>query len=121
MKLSHADMCCSDEDVHKCGRCQIEFSTLEAFIQHKLQQSCRRVDAREASSEDASQEVRTGMMRGFISSYYNKQQRQENWMVISAFWQVTAANESSSEVKTAAGAASDEPVKNSNGGSTLGL
>ncbi|XP_058509907.1 transcription factor E4F1 isoform X2 [Solea solea] len=31
-----------DEDVHKCGRCQSEFSSLEAFIQHKLHQSCRR-------------------------------------------------------------------------------
>ncbi|CAL8305772.1 unnamed protein product [Merluccius merluccius] len=31
-----------DEDVHKCGRCQREFSTLDAFIQHKLLQSCRR-------------------------------------------------------------------------------
>ena len=29
----------SDEDVHKCGRCQREFSTLDAFIQHKLLQS----------------------------------------------------------------------------------
>ena len=83
MKLSHADMCCSDEDVHKCGRCQTEFSTLEAFIQHKLQQSCRRAEAREASGEDAGQEVRTGMMRGFIFSNYNKHQRQKNWMVIS--------------------------------------
>ncbi|KAM8824106.1 transcription factor E4F1 [Synchiropus picturatus] len=33
-----------DEDVHKCGRCQLEFSTLESFIQHKLHQSCKRVD-----------------------------------------------------------------------------
>ncbi|KAL0993133.1 hypothetical protein UPYG_G00103650 [Umbra pygmaea] len=32
-----------DEDVHKCGRCQSEFCTLEAFIQHKLQQNCTRV------------------------------------------------------------------------------
>ncbi|KAM6957040.1 transcription factor E4F1 [Aplochiton taeniatus] len=31
-----------DEDVHKCGRCQSEFSTLEAFIQHKLHQNCKR-------------------------------------------------------------------------------
>ncbi|KAG8007000.1 Transcription factor E4F1 [Nibea albiflora] len=30
-----------DEDVHKCGRCQTEFSTLEAFIQHKLQHNCK--------------------------------------------------------------------------------
>ncbi|XP_041943738.1 transcription factor E4F1 isoform X1 [Alosa sapidissima] len=31
-----------DEDVHKCGRCQEEFSLLEAFIQHKLRRSCQR-------------------------------------------------------------------------------
>ncbi|XP_044036896.1 transcription factor E4F1 [Siniperca chuatsi] len=73
-----------DEDVHKCGRCQSEFSTLEAFIQHKLHQNCKRVDAREASRQDANYEV-------------------------------TAANGSfSSEVKTAEGASSDEPVKTSN-------
>ncbi|KAM7372045.1 hypothetical protein PAMP_009241 [Pampus punctatissimus] len=42
-----------DEDVHKCGRCQSEFSTLEAFIQHKLHHNCRR----EASSQDARQQV----------------------------------------------------------------
>nr|XP_033500162.1 transcription factor E4F1 [Epinephelus lanceolatus] len=64
-----------DEDVHKCGRCQSEFSTLEAFIQHKLQHNCKRVET--------SQEV-------------------------------TAANGSSSEVKTAEGASSDEPVKVTN-------
>ncbi|KAF1379455.1 hypothetical protein PFLUV_G00176230 [Perca fluviatilis] len=46
-----------DEDVHKCGRCQSEFSTLEAFIQHKLQHNCKRVESREASSQEASQEV----------------------------------------------------------------
>ncbi|XP_029692651.1 transcription factor E4F1 isoform X4 [Takifugu rubripes] len=46
-----------DEDVHKCGRCQTEFSALEAFIQHKLQQGCKRVEAREASDQDGSQEV----------------------------------------------------------------
>ncbi|XP_028310110.1 transcription factor E4F1 isoform X2 [Gouania willdenowi] len=46
-----------EDDVHKCGRCQLEFSTLEAFIQHKLQHSCKRADAQEASSQDAEQEV----------------------------------------------------------------
>ncbi|XP_075942167.1 transcription factor E4F1 isoform X2 [Anarhichas minor] len=71
-----------DEDVHKCGRCQSEFSTLEAFIQHKLQHNCKRVEeAREADSQEAEQEV-------------------------------TAANgRLSSEVKTADGASSDEPLK----------
>ncbi|XP_010792595.1 transcription factor E4F1 [Notothenia coriiceps] len=65
-----------DEDVHKCGRCQTEFSTLEAFIQHKLQQNCKRMEANQ---------------------------------------EVTAANgSSSSEVKTAKGASSDERVKITN-------
>ncbi|XP_063046699.1 transcription factor E4F1 [Engraulis encrasicolus] len=31
-----------DEDVHKCGRCQEEFSQLDAFIQHKLRRECQR-------------------------------------------------------------------------------
>ncbi|XP_018617102.1 transcription factor E4F1 [Scleropages formosus] len=31
-----------DDDVHRCGRCQAEFTSLEAFIQHKLQNSCQR-------------------------------------------------------------------------------
>ncbi|XP_034566869.1 transcription factor E4F1 isoform X2 [Notolabrus celidotus] len=72
-----------DEDVHKCGRCQCEFSTLEAFIQHKLQHNCQRAEAREESSPEDSQEV-------------------------------TAANGSSSEVKIAEGASTEEPVKISN-------
>ncbi|KAI4896798.1 hypothetical protein NFI96_026707 [Prochilodus magdalenae] len=33
---------CTDEDVHKCGRCGEEFSTLDTFIQHKLSRSCKR-------------------------------------------------------------------------------
>uniref|UniRef100_A0A3B3XQ45 Transcription factor E4F1 n=1 Tax=Poecilia mexicana TaxID=48701 RepID=A0A3B3XQ45_9TELE len=40
-----------DDDVHKCGRCRCEFSSLEAFIQHKLQQSCKRLETRQASQE----------------------------------------------------------------------
>ncbi|XP_040010519.1 transcription factor E4F1 [Xiphias gladius] len=68
-----------DEDVHKCGRCQSEFSTLEAFIQHKLHHTCKR----EASSLGVNQEV-------------------------------TAANGSSSEVKTTEGVSSDEPGKTTN-------
>ncbi|XP_026218572.1 transcription factor E4F1 [Anabas testudineus] len=78
----HTTLGDEDEDVHKCGRCQSEFSTLEAFIQHKLHQSCKRVEAREASSQDVNTEV--------------------------------AAASSSSEVKTAKGATSDEPVKTTN-------
>ncbi|XP_020491877.2 transcription factor E4F1 isoform X2 [Labrus bergylta] len=72
-----------DEDVHKCGRCQTEFSTLEAFIQHKLQHNCRRVETREEGSQDACEEV-------------------------------TTANGSPSEVKTAEGAPTDEHVDTSN-------
>ncbi|XP_013882513.1 transcription factor E4F1 isoform X2 [Austrofundulus limnaeus] len=45
-----------EDDVHKCGRCQSEFSTLEAFIQHKLQNNCRRVDARNVG-QDANQNI----------------------------------------------------------------
>ncbi|XP_061568275.1 transcription factor E4F1 isoform X2 [Cololabis saira] len=47
-----------EDDVHKCGRCQSEFSTLEAFIQHKLQHSCRRLETREAG-RDHGQELTT--------------------------------------------------------------
>ncbi|XP_071617546.1 transcription factor E4F1 isoform X2 [Heliangelus exortis] len=31
-----------EADVHKCGRCQAEFSSLEEFVQHKLQKCCQR-------------------------------------------------------------------------------
>uniref|UniRef100_A0AAR2JZZ7 Transcription factor E4F1 n=1 Tax=Pygocentrus nattereri TaxID=42514 RepID=A0AAR2JZZ7_PYGNA len=31
-----------NEDIHKCGRCGEEFSTLDTFIQHKLSRSCQR-------------------------------------------------------------------------------
>ncbi|NXG77449.1 E4F1 factor, partial [Baryphthengus martii] len=35
--------CLADEDdVHKCGRCQSEFTSLEEFVQHKLQKVCQR-------------------------------------------------------------------------------
>uniref|UniRef100_A0A3Q4G4M0 E4F transcription factor 1 n=1 Tax=Neolamprologus brichardi TaxID=32507 RepID=A0A3Q4G4M0_NEOBR len=49
-----------DEDVHKCGRCQSEFSTLEAFIQHKLHH-CKRVEARDVAAVNgsSSSEVKT--------------------------------------------------------------
>ncbi|KAI3359877.1 hypothetical protein L3Q82_014226, partial [Scortum barcoo] len=50
------------EDVHKCGRCQTEFSTLEAFIQHKLQQNCRRQDTQQevtAANGSSSSEAKT--------------------------------------------------------------
>uniref|UniRef100_A0A8D0H090 Transcription factor E4F1 n=1 Tax=Sphenodon punctatus TaxID=8508 RepID=A0A8D0H090_SPHPU len=31
-----------EDDVHKCGRCQSEFTSLEEFLQHKLQKICQR-------------------------------------------------------------------------------
>lgn len=62
MKLCCVGNVCPDEDVHKCGRCQTEFSSLEAFIQHKLRHNCKRV---EASSQDATQEVST-LICGFL-------------------------------------------------------
>ncbi|XP_072917153.1 transcription factor E4F1 isoform X1 [Hemitrygon akajei] len=34
-----------EHDVHKCGRCQAEFCSLEGFITHKLQKACQRNQA----------------------------------------------------------------------------
>ncbi|XP_054991418.1 transcription factor E4F1 isoform X4 [Sorex araneus] len=31
-----------EDDVHRCGRCQAEFTALEEFVQHKLQKGCQR-------------------------------------------------------------------------------
>ncbi|NXK91933.1 E4F1 factor, partial [Formicarius rufipectus] len=31
-----------EDDVHRCGRCQAEFSALQEFVQHKLQKRCQR-------------------------------------------------------------------------------
>ncbi|XP_009078503.1 PREDICTED: transcription factor E4F1, partial [Acanthisitta chloris] len=31
-----------EDDVHRCGRCQAEFSSLEEFVQHKLRKGCQR-------------------------------------------------------------------------------
>ncbi|NXS54151.1 E4F1 factor, partial [Brachypteracias leptosomus] len=31
-----------EDDVHKCGRCHSEFTSLEEFVQHKLQKLCQR-------------------------------------------------------------------------------
>ncbi|NWX45779.1 E4F1 factor, partial [Steatornis caripensis] len=40
-----------EDDVHKCGRCQSEFTSLEEFVQHKLQKVCQRApDALAAAS-----------------------------------------------------------------------
>uniref|UniRef100_A0A667YZC3 Transcription factor E4F1 n=1 Tax=Myripristis murdjan TaxID=586833 RepID=A0A667YZC3_9TELE len=58
-----------DEDVHKCGRCQTEFSTLEAFIQHKLHHSCKRPpEAPPATTRDTSLEVRGTVERSADSA-----------------------------------------------------
>lgn len=32
-----------EDDVHKCGRCQTEFTSLEEFVQHKVQKVCQKV------------------------------------------------------------------------------
>lgn len=50
----HTSLGDEDEDVHKCGRCQAEFSTLDAFIQHKLHKNCKR-DKKESNT--SKQEV----------------------------------------------------------------
>ncbi|KAM8961596.1 transcription factor E4F1 isoform 3-T3 [Pelodytes ibericus] len=31
-----------DDDVHKCGRCQAEFTNLEEFVRHKIQKMCQK-------------------------------------------------------------------------------
>ncbi|XP_076998262.1 transcription factor E4F1 isoform X2 [Tamandua tetradactyla] len=31
-----------EDDVHRCGRCQAEFTALEDFVQHKMQKACQR-------------------------------------------------------------------------------
>ncbi|XP_053550740.1 transcription factor E4F1 isoform X2 [Bombina bombina] len=32
-----------EDDMHKCGRCQAEFTSLEDFVHHKIQKSCHKV------------------------------------------------------------------------------
>ncbi|XP_078414622.1 transcription factor E4F1 isoform X2 [Cetorhinus maximus] len=41
-----------EHDVHKCGRCQTEFCNLEAFITHKLQKACQRIQALSTGDSD---------------------------------------------------------------------
>ncbi|XP_067912081.1 transcription factor E4F1 [Heterodontus francisci] len=41
-----------EHDVHKCGRCQTEFCNLEAFITHKLQKACQRIQALSTGGSD---------------------------------------------------------------------
>ncbi|XP_013373181.1 PREDICTED: transcription factor E4F1 isoform X5 [Chinchilla lanigera] len=31
-----------EDDVHRCGRCQVEFTALEDFVHHKIQKACQR-------------------------------------------------------------------------------
>ena len=31
-----------EDDVHRCGRCQVEFTALEDFVQHKIRKTCHR-------------------------------------------------------------------------------
>ncbi|XP_029914594.1 transcription factor E4F1 [Myripristis murdjan] len=81
-----------DEDVHKCGRCQTEFSTLEAFIQHKLHHSCKRPpEAPPATTRDTSLEV------------------------------AAAGANSTSAVKVVEGSSSDEQAKSNTKDETKGL
>ncbi|XP_039629866.1 transcription factor E4F1 isoform X2 [Polypterus senegalus] len=56
----HSGLGDEDEDVHKCGRCQLEFTSLESFIQHKLRNNCQRgqdavpvIQADESSQENS--------------------------------------------------------------------
>ncbi|AWP18869.1 putative transcription factor E4F1 [Scophthalmus maximus] len=51
----HTTLGDEDEDVHRCGRCQTEFSSLEAFIQHKLQHSCKREEGSRGDDDDDQQ------------------------------------------------------------------
>ncbi|CAH2307478.1 transcription factor E4F1 [Pelobates cultripes] len=48
-----------DDDVHKCGRCQAEFTSLEEFVHHKIQKICQKPQGPSLSSTvaAASQEV----------------------------------------------------------------
>ncbi|MEE6498017.1 hypothetical protein FKM82_002955 [Ascaphus truei] len=49
-----------EDDVHKCGRCQAEFTSLEEFVHHKIQKVCQRAQDPSFSSAAAtvhSQEV----------------------------------------------------------------
>uniref|UniRef100_A0A8C6TKN2 Transcription factor E4F1 n=1 Tax=Neogobius melanostomus TaxID=47308 RepID=A0A8C6TKN2_9GOBI len=57
----HSNLEDEDEDVHKCGRCQAEFTTLDAFIQHKLLKTCKKDTSNQdaAESSDCQSEVKT--------------------------------------------------------------
>ncbi|KAM6155272.1 transcription factor E4F1 isoform 2-T2 [Rhynchocyon petersi] len=46
-----------EDDVHRCGRCQAEFTTLEDFVQHKLQKACQRAPPDTLSATPAATEL----------------------------------------------------------------
>lgn len=43
-----------EDDVHRCGRCQAEFTALEDFVQHKLQKVCQRAPQEAPPAASAS-------------------------------------------------------------------
>uniref|UniRef100_A0ACB8FKV9 Transcription factor e4f1 n=1 Tax=Sphaerodactylus townsendi TaxID=933632 RepID=A0ACB8FKV9_9SAUR len=43
-----------EDDRHKCGRCQSEFTSLEEFVQHKLQKLCQRSQETTAAAAAAA-------------------------------------------------------------------
>uniref|UniRef100_A0A8C6CNW4 Transcription factor E4F1 n=1 Tax=Moschus moschiferus TaxID=68415 RepID=A0A8C6CNW4_MOSMO len=43
-----------EDDVHRCGRCQAEFTALEDFVQHKLQKACQRAPQEALSATPAA-------------------------------------------------------------------
>ncbi|KAL7979040.1 hypothetical protein Chor_015064 [Crotalus horridus] len=53
-----------EDDRHKCGRCQSEFTSLEEFVQHKLQKLCQRPQDATAAASPAS------FLRQHLSSAY---------------------------------------------------
>ncbi|XP_072838433.2 transcription factor E4F1 [Pogona vitticeps] len=51
-----------EDDRHKCGRCQAEFTSLEDFVQHKLQKLCQRQqNAATAAAAAAAATTSTGI------------------------------------------------------------
>ncbi|XP_077172945.1 transcription factor E4F1 [Paroedura picta] len=45
-----------EDDRHRCGRCQAEFSSLEEFVQHKLQKLCQRPPDAAAQAASSAEE-----------------------------------------------------------------
>lgn len=42
LKVPDSMLIADEDDVHRCGRCQVEFTALEDFVQHKIQKACQR-------------------------------------------------------------------------------